>query len=617
MPRRIKPRFKGRFRLDCSRGIFTVNGQTADLESTLWSGSTPDTINFTQGTSSNFSLASFRPANLPVLSVDSTSAYTAAQLAALGIVINDTTDTVEYDGTGAAQTLSNVVISASDSSTTAAEDWAYRTQTGPFASGVVWYHNFDNAGELSQFAHDWSGGSTSPSSIYITGSYAPKIRTDDGPSTQRCMEFICPGFPWLHVSAASSLQVGADWWTVFTTSVAHNLTTGHRVWFDQMNLCGSGWFNFNRSGLTNQGGSFGERPLTCVVINSTQFRVQADSRSYASYTPYTSPHDAGYKAGICQRFHISNGQWVRPFAPLLGTGNGRGVNDPAANGTLTCRSWSGGQASLPTFLNGFYAHTDYHTTHNSSMGNLTASNFDGTDFYIQFRYKTNNARFWQVGQPWGKLLFIRNCPGDSDGELVVQSTSYYKDPNNWDFSDANNMPNGRQAAFVTDANQIITTPLRMYASKTYFHDLVTDNAFGTRMPGADGTYPTTCVSANASSQGVNNCWWLPVDTWVTFLLRLRPGHTNVNTGFETSAPQKDTLLEVWAATPDRISSGAGYVKIYSGLWGWEWRDNDPRGWNAIAFDAYMNERPGTTDFYQRFAEVIFSKQFIPCPTYTP
>lgn len=75
--------------------------------------------------------------------------------------------------------------------------------------------------------------------------------------------------------------------------------------------------------------------------------------------------------------------WSRPFSALVGTGNGRGEDDPAANDTITVRPYTSTQGGdqLSSFNYGWWGHSDYHD-----------STFEGDEFWLQFRVKRDLNR---------------------------------------------------------------------------------------------------------------------------------------------------------------------------------------------------------------------------------
>lgn len=87
------------------------------------------------------------------------------------------------------------------------------------------------------------------------------------------------------------------------------------------------------------------------------------------------PHMAMFRAA-----GLDDGEsWWRPLSPLTGATNGRGSNDPAANGTIALQPWNvtQGGGELTGWQYGYYSL-------NPTIG---ASGPDGSDFWIQIRIK--------------------------------------------------------------------------------------------------------------------------------------------------------------------------------------------------------------------------------------
>ena len=106
------------------------------------------------------------------------------------------------------------------------------------------------------------------------------------------------------------------------------------------------------------------------------------------------------------------GNWWRPFSPFIGYGNGRGVDDPGANGTIPAQSWTptaSGDETANYDLHGWYGHESYQD-----------AAFDGTDYWIQVRVKMDpNRNAEPIG---GKLFyFTRNDKSLTSQELVTKS----------------------------------------------------------------------------------------------------------------------------------------------------------------------------------------------------
>ncbi len=79
------------------------------------------------------------------------------------------------------------------------------------------------------------------------------------------------------------------------------------------------------------------------------------------------------------------GIWWRPLSPLTGSGNGRGFDDPGANGSIAPESFApnanyGGSTTNAWGSRGLY-------------GPGPGSGFDGTECYLQMRTKISSSRY--------------------------------------------------------------------------------------------------------------------------------------------------------------------------------------------------------------------------------
>lgn len=259
--------------------------------------------------------------------------------------------------------------------------------------------------------------------------------------------------------------------------------------------------------------------------------------------------------------------WWRPFSPLTGATNGRGTNDPGANGTIAPLAWDGLTSTQANgnWKKGYYAHTDYSGNQSYGGRNWTPADFDGTEFYVQYRFKVSSGRMSSsLASGNGKYLFIATTGSTLTQELVVQSS---RDMFLW----------------YTNFGSSPDTGGSLGSSSS-------------RQPG--GNY-AGCDSPTFGA----NCWNYVADQWVTILIHVRPGHHNV----------KDTLLEVFAARPGMTT----YETIYSLQNTINFENGPslghPRAYNAFQPSAYCNGLNSSTSWTQRYDQVIFSKNFIPCP----
>jgi hypothetical protein len=291
--------------------------------------------------------------------------------------------------------------------------------------------------------------------------------------------------------------------------------------------------------------------------------------------------DDGITGGCLESRHNASGppnppDWWRPMCPLNAASNGRGIADPAAGGSLTLRSFSptdGGDELLDLNNVGQYGPAAYHGD----------ASFDGTEYWLQMRVKISanrvNTGSGPDGDEGGKILYFTNTRrSNSDQELVTNS--YYN----------------VGGLGPTDANLF-----QMYRSGGT--GLVDDDPGNGRQVG--GEYNGgVCTSSPLNDSG---CWFWPTDEtsegegrYVTLLYQIIPGLDD----------NADSVVRVWKAEWGETS----YTKIWDQANVDLFYDNDmPRGHNAIILSGYQNQISFSEEIWHRYAQVIFSKNTIPCP----
>lgn len=254
--------------------------------------------------------------------------------------------------------------------------------------------------------------------------------------------------------------------------------------------------------------------------------------------------------------------WWRPMTPVNNTG--RGNADPAASGTLPVKDWDPYDRTLLWNWTGggYYGHPSYHAA--------WPGQFDGTEYYFQCRVKVDARR--RVQMPVGGKMFYFSLTkySASNQEIVVMSK--------------------QNEVLGTDAYNVFD----MYRS--IGPSLWGDTAGGGQQPGSDYGF------CNRLSGNIAGCWYWPDNEWVTIQWHIVPG-LNSNS---------DTVVRVWIAEQGQTS----YTKIwdqttvdlpYDSLY----PDTAP-GHNAVLCSGYTNGFD-MSEFYQRYDQLIFSKDFIPCP----
>jgi len=277
--------------------------------------------------------------------------------------------------------------------------------------------------------------------------------------------------------------------------------------------------------------------------------------------PNTVRHNAsdGITGGCLEIFRPTGSKdgavWWRPYS-ALDTGNGKPEPDPAANGTVPVRPWAPQQdgSQTRTWQPGYYGNAAYHPGR--------PGRFDGTDFFFQCRVKIDRRRWGQ--RDGGKLFyFTRTDRSLTSQEIVTRS---YDDGN----------VEGKEHNFFTI--------YRSGGTGLQDDEPGPINQVGSELGPCD--WPNT----------LGGCWeWS--GGWDTVLYHIVPGlHSN-----------SDTIVEIWGAHPGETS----YTKF------WDQPDVDMpfdviEGYGALLVSAYHNGRE-MTEFYHRYCQLIFSKNFIPCP----
>lgn len=255
-----------------------------------------------------------------------------------------------------------------------------------------------------------------------------------------------------------------------------------------------------------------------------------------------------------------NSHWWRPLSPLVGTGNGRGNNDPGANGSLTAQPYAvsdGGSQVYDWGRRGYYGHSSYHS------GGM----FDGTEYFLQMRIKMDPRRTAAGNSLVGKLTFQTT----TRWSLTVQEIVTYS---------------GSRVGSVGMPNYF-----RMYGGGD-------SNPLEDKNVGPNNTQPGSELGV-CDLSSPSKCWaWS--GGWDTILYHMAPGRAGV----------AETRLRVYAARQGQTS----YTKIWDQLWTLHYEqagDLVANGYNALICSTYQNGL-NNSEFWHRYDQIIFSKQFIPC-----
>jgi hypothetical protein len=495
-----------------------------------------------------------------------------------GTSVTMTVDPVDGDITAPTTETTYTAVIDLSGVTTAEQDWITRS-TG---TGVIWAHDFRYQREVDQFRQSdtvapyaTTRAGNDPDSIGINTIYWDST---DGIGSSKCLRTTAPsgvtGFPtgtwWENVSSASS-RVHFPTGTTYTTLTS---TTG------RFNFPGGSTYSYGWSGT-------GEAPTSTTALFDGE-RLKYEGR-------------------------VSAGGWARPFSALIAGNTGNGLPTPdKASGGETRRTFDPSvNTAFQAFRAGYYGPADLHS---AGGGGSSASDWDGTEFYVQFRVKLSAGRHAKRTPPtganstnadvstWlrdgvtyeylpaGKLAFIQPGPVQLDGYVIIQSGAY------------------QRYAYQT-------APLRMYSYRGSLPLQDPQVSNGSEKLQNVGSYATTCTVASNTWSAANSCWEWPEDEWVTVLYYMKPGHDNVGQGSNQSTwTHRDTHVRIWVAREGATS----YTEIFNKSdlafnWGGSTGTTPAGSINNIDFSCYMNNMPAWAAFEQKYTQVILSKSFIPCP----
>jgi len=296
--------------------------------------------------------------------------------------------------------------------------------------------------------------------------------------------------------------------------------------------------------------------------------LAADTNSpQATWVPAGGADGGGYVQFMRPQVLVAGGgsvpqdnlHWWRPFNPLTGASNGRGVDDPGANGTIPLSTFTptdqGSQtarwSSTDNPRGGWYGHPDDQN-----------SFYQGREFYLQIRVMADPRRSTPGNIDIGKFTNITTTNAAHSNQQLVTYAGY------WSGAASVGMPN--------------------------IHNVY--DGYGSTTPLADlGSGPI---------ENPTNPQWSYSFGWDTLLYHVVPGHSGVS----------DTLFEVWAAREGETT----YTKIWQTTYmaryssGTEDYKVHRPGWNAFMLWIFHNGA-AMSEFWQRYDQIIFSHGFIPCP----
>ncbi len=270
--------------------------------------------------------------------------------------------------------------------------------------------------------------------------------------------------------------------------------------------------------------------------------------------------------------------WHRPFNPFTGATNGRGVDDPGANGAVPLAAFSVSDGSSTLYDWGASAAPGWYGNPKEQAKNPTK--FQGNDFYLQVRIRRAQSP---------------GAPPDSANYQYITGKSVW----------LTTTPSSYTAQELVTFGQSVL-------NETTYHDQTINNVYlGQNFSPVDEQSGGTVTTSNTKTVK-----WRYSGGWDTLYYHLTPG-TADGTGDDR------THLEVWAQhDPTATPAEAGqYTKIWD-----VWFSNGytsgtdsagravyANGWNALILAIYHNGSPFTTAFSYDYDQLIFSRAPIRAP----
>jgi hypothetical protein len=382
--------------------------------------------------------------------------------------------------------------------------------------------------------------------------------------------------------------------------------------------------------------------FTCTARSGTTLTVAyLDRSSNSAYAATAQSYAVGDYAGA------EASDWRRTMAALPAGENGKPTNDAGASGAVPLRSKLAGNAySVPRDVSlwqyGWYGHASNQTTWADWTGWQGASPltprgvsqgaaakfrlWDGDEFYIQWRQKLDPRFYANHAQPdptgtysyWGrKAVAIQSEMSSLNQLLMSVSTS-----NRFSIPDTTKAP--VSLATYKASRTIGVSDYAGRVNPSYQKNSAWDIA-----PHYANLSSSFKPSTGLSTPDGSTAWELPDGEWVTFLLRVKPGRSNV--------PETEIDLS-FARTEDPAYTGAYTTLVsvtdanivYSGQGDYDYPDgafsyptvaimNALPGFQSFGIMGYFNITqnaeipPPKASYYIRMAQVIFSKAMIPAP----
>jgi hypothetical protein len=248
--------------------------------------------------------------------------------------------------------------------------------------------------------------------------------------------------------------------------------------------------------------------------------------------------------------------WWRPFSALAAPGNGRTTSDPGAGKPIRTWAPTSGSSTLNQWGQDYYGPSTYQQP-----------------FYIQLRVMSDPRRFssgyTSVTNVGKKFYLTTTTKTLTSQEIVTYSGSQIQ---------------------------------RMYVGGSPpLETLDTLGRPGQQVGGQLSTYPGGPYCDANSNPG--KCWAFSTNAWDTLLYVITPGSQSGTGATVTSG------IQVYAANAGVTT----YTKVWDELFTHQWDQAGQYGWNALTLNVYQNNLTFPGQFWQSYAQIIFSTQMIACP----
>jgi hypothetical protein len=256
----------------------------------------------------------------------------------------------------------------------------------------------------------------------------------------------------------------------------------------------------------------------------------------------------------------------------VGAGNGRGVDDPGANGSIRPRSFiaTDGGNQTGQWQTGWYGNSAYQ-----------GSAFDGTDFYLQVRVMVDPRRTTPGNTLVGKFVWLSTTASSYTSQELVTYSAYFDQPSSG--VGAPNYHNIYQGANYANVASVAVPAVS-----------------GSRIQ-INSAIPGVCDPYN---HGDGGCWGYS-GGWDTLLYHVTPGRNGM----------AETRLEIYAAHQGQTSYTKIWDVIYPAIFDQGTNSSGAsfqNGWNGLLLAIYQNGQLNS-EYWHRFDQVIFSKSYIACP----